>query len=126
MKARWPASQSAVRSHLFGQVRHEAVGAGRQDEGEAEALVARQPGRRRIGAVAELRHRRLDPRDRLFAHALAPVDHAVDGRQRNARDARDVFQRRASGGAGVAIRRQRAAHSRPRVMIVLISGTSSS
>ena len=111
---------------LFGQVRHEAVAAGRQNEGEAETLVARQPRRRGIGAVTEPRHGRLDPRDGLFAHALAPVDHAVDGRQRNARRTRDVFKRRASGRAGFATRHQRAAHSMPRVMIVLISGTSSS
>ena len=111
---------------LFGQVRHETVAAGRQNEGEAETLVARQPCRGWIGAVTEPRHGRLDPRDGLFAHPLAPVDHAVDGRKRNPRDTRDVFKRRASGGAGFAIRHQRAAHNRPRVMIVLISGTSSS
>ena len=38
---------------LFGQVRHETVAAGRQNEGEAETLVARQARRGWIGAVTE-------------------------------------------------------------------------
>jgi hypothetical protein len=57
---------------------------------------------------------------------LATVDHAVDSRRRNAGHARDVIERRTSGRTGFAVRHQRAAHSMPRVMIVRISGTSSS
>ena len=85
-----------------------------------------EPRRGGIGAVAESRDRSFDARDGLLAHALATVDDAVDGRQRNAGRARDVFECRARRRTGFAARHQRAAQSMPRVMIVLISGTSSS
>ena len=98
MKARWLASQSAVAAYLLVEVRHERIGAGRQDEGETEGLIAGQPGRRRVGTVAELGQRRLDPGHRLAAHAVAPIDHAVDGRQRHAGGAGDVLQGRLEAG----------------------------
>ena len=85
-------------AHLLVEVRHERIGAGRQDERETEGLIAGQPGRRRVGTVAELGQRRLDPGHRLAAHAVAPIDHAVDGRQRHARGAGDVLQGRLEAG----------------------------
>ena len=126
MKARWPTSHSAVRCTCSVRFIMKLLAAGRQDEGEAETLVARKPRRRGIGAVTEPRHRRLHPRDGFLAHALAPIDHAVDGRQRNPGRARDVFECRARRRTGFAVSHHRAAHSMPRVMIVRISGTSSS
>ena len=126
MKARWPASQSAVRSTCSVRFVMKLLPPVGRMKAKRKLWLRASRAAAAIGAVAELGHRRLDPRDGLLAHALAPVDHAVDGRQRNAGRARDVFQCRASGGAGFATRRQRAAQSRPRVMIVRISGTSSS
>ncbi len=111
---------------LLGQVGHEAVAAARQHEGEAERLPAGEPRGRDVGAIAEFCHRGLDTRDGLGAHALAPVDDAVDGCERNARRARDVLQRGANRRLRRASCHSRAAHSMPRVINVRISGTSSS
>src|SRR5450755_2620411 len=111
---------------MIRQVLDEAVGSGRQDEGEAEALAADGPYPERIGAVAEPRDLGLDPRHRLLPHAVAPIDDPVDSGQRNARGARDILERHAPGGARFAARLQRAAHSIPRVRMVRTSGTSSS
>ena len=98
MKARWLASQSAVRRTCSSRfVMNELAPVGRMNA-KRKRLIARQPGRRRVGTVAELGHRRLDPGDRLVAHAVAPIDHAVDGRERHARGAGDVLQGRLEAG----------------------------
>ena len=111
---------------LLGQIGHEAVAAGRQHKGEAKALPARETRRRHVGAVAQLGDGGLDTRDGLGAHALSPIDDAVDGRERNAGGPRDILERGANDRLRRASAHSRAAHSMPRVINVRISGTSSS
>ncbi len=111
---------------LLGQVGHEAVATRRQHKGKAERLPAGKPRGRDVGSIAEFCHRGLDPRDGLGAHALAPVDDAVDGGERNTRRARDVLERGTKHRLGRTSIHSRAAHSMPRIINVRISGTSSS
>ena len=111
---------------LCGQIGHEAVGIRRQDEGETVTLVAGEPHGGGIGPITELGDGGFDADDGLPAHALALVDDTVRSGQRHAGFAGDVFQRRPAARHPLAIRTHRAAHSMPRVIRVLISGTSSS
>jgi hypothetical protein len=112
--------------NLFSQVIHKTVAAGRQHESKAKGLASREPSGRDIDPIAELGDIRLDARHRLGAHTLAPVDDAIDGSERDTRRARYVFERGAHCRMYLAARHWRAAHSMPRIIIVLISGTSSS
>ena len=81
-------------AHLERKRGEERVDAGRDDEGE---LVFALLGERRgggVAAVAEAADRLLDLLDRRRANAAAAIEHAVDGRQTDARRPRQIVNGR--------------------------------